>query len=287
MSVNCYDFMKNNYEVFKPVTLFPKENNVSHIWFIFKNNKLLLKNIDNNNLCHTKFSDIESIYNHLERKYPIGSLGDKVFFCGEINSNLSLPNDLTEIGLREAGSCLDEISYSMAGKAFQILDWDSKSNFCGRCGSKTEHKDNERAKICPNCNLVDYPRTSPAIIVAIVKDHEILLAHNTRFKDNMYSLIAGFVDCNETLEDCVRREVFEEVGIKVKNIKYINSQSWPFPNSLMVGFLAEYDSGEIKVDGVEIGSAAWFNEDNFPTLPPKFTIARKIIDKYIENKLFD
>lgn len=279
--------MENNYEVFKPMVLFPTENNASHIWFIFKDNKLLLKKLENNNLSHTEFCDIENIYNNLERKYPIGSLGDKTFFCGEISSNTPLSENLIEIGLREAGSYLDEISYSMAGKAFQILDWDNKSNFCGRCGSKTEHKVNERAKICPNCNLVEYPRTSPAIIVAVIKDGKLLLAHNARFENNMYSLVAGFVDLNETLEDCVRREVFEEIGIQIKNIKYLNSQSWPFPNSLMMGFLAEYASGEINVDGVEINHAAWFSKDNLPTLPPKFTIARKVIDKYIEDKLFD
>ncbi len=272
--------MKNNYKVFKPMVLFPTENDSSHIWFIFKNNKLLLKSLGKDALYYTRFSDIENLYNNLERKYPIGS-------CGEINSDLPLPKDLIEIGLRYAGSYLDEISYSMAGKAFQILDWDNKSNFCGRCGSKTEHKNNERAKVCPNCNLIDYPRTCPAIIVSVIKDGKILLAHNSRFKDNMYSLVAGFVDLNETLEDCVRREVFEEIGIRIKNIRYINSQSWPFPNSLMVGFLAEYDSGEIKVDGIEISDASWFDKNTLPKLPPKFTIARKIIDKYLENKLFD
>ena len=278
--------MKNNYEVFKPMVLFDEENRSSDIWFIFKNNKLILKFLDNN-LLPINFSDLEIFYSTLERKYPIGSLGNKNFFCGEINSNMPLPKTLIEVNLREAGSYLDEISYSMAGKASQILDWDNKSNFCGRCGSKTEHKNDERAKICPSCNLIDYPRTSPAIIVAVIKDGKLLLAHNARFKDNMYSLVAGFVDLNETLEDCVRREVFEEIGIKIKNIKYINSQSWPFPNSLMVGFLAEYASGEINVDGIEIADAAWFSKDTLPTLPPKFTIARKIIDKYIENKLFD
>lgn len=279
--------MENNYKVFKPITLLDEKNNSSDIWFIFKNNKLILKSLAKNSLTYTTFSDIENLWTCLHRKYPIGSLGEKKFFCGEINSNSLLSNKLVEIGLREAGSYLDDISFCMAGKAFQILDWDSKSNYCGRCGSKTELKNNERAKVCPNCNLIDYPRTCPAIIVAVVKDGKLLLAHNTRFKDNMYSLVAGFVDLNETLEDCVRREVFEEIGIKIKNIKYLNSQSWPFPNSLMVGFLAEYASGEINVDGIEIADAAWFDKDNLPTLPPKFTIARKIIDKYIENKLFD
>lgn len=279
--------MENNYEIFKPEISLNKINNIDDIWFIFKGNKLIFKSLNDKTLSHTKFSDIENLYPYLNRKYPIGSLGNKKFFCGEIISDISLPDTLKEITLREAGSYLDEVLFSMAGKAFQILDWDSKSNFCGRCGSKTKHKDDERAKICPNCNFIDYPRTSPAIIVAVIKDGKLLLAHNAGFKGDMYSLVAGFVDSNETLEDCVRREVFEEINIKVKNIKYITSQSWPFPNSLMLGFLAEYSSGEINVDGVEISDANWFDRDNLPTLPPKFSIARKIIDKYIEDKLFD
>ena len=279
--------MENNYKIFKPQILFNEKNNPSDIWFIFKDNKLILKSLENNTLTFTTFFDIKNLLPYLNRKYPIGSLGNNSYFCGELNSNISINNNLIEINLREASNYLDDISFSMAGKSSQILDWDNKSNYCGRCGSKTYFKNDERAKICPECNLIDYPRISPAIIVAVIKNDKLLLAHNSKFNNNRYSLIAGFVDSNETLEDCVRREVFEEIGIKIKNIKYLNSQTWPFPNSLMVGFLAEYASGEINVDGIEISHAAWFDKNNLPVLPPKFTIARKIIDKYIEGKLFD
>ena len=216
--------MENNYEIFKPQILFNEKNNPSDIWFIFKDNKLILKSLENNTLTFTTFFDIKNLLPYLNRKYPIGSLGNNSYFCGELNSNISINNNLIEINLREASNYLDDISFSMAGKSSQILDWDNKSNYCGRCGSKTYFKNDERAKICPECNLIDYPRISPAIIVAVIKNDKLLLAHNSKFNNNRYSLIAGFVDSNETLEDCVRREVFEEIGIKIKNIKYLNSQ---------------------------------------------------------------
>jgi NAD+ diphosphatase len=141
----------------------------------------------------------------------------------------------------------------------------------------------ERAKRCPECGFISYPVICPAVITAIIKDRKILLAHNRSFKGNMYSLIAGFVEAGETLEECVKREIMEEVGLQVKNVKYLGSQPWPFPNSLMIGFTAEYESGEIAVDGVEISDAKWFDIDNLPELPSEISIARKIINWYIEN----
>lgn len=178
---------------------------------------------------------------------------------------------------------LDEELFLIAGRANQILNWDNTHRFCGKCGSKTDNKKDELAKVCPNCNHVMYPVICPAIIVAVTRGEEILLAHNRGFKNNMYSLIAGFVEAGEDLKSTVKREVFEEVGIKVKNITYYKSSPWSFPNSLMIGFFAEYESGEIKVDGNEIVHADWFTKDNFPNIPKKFTLARKLIDKYIEK----
>ncbi|HEY5585326.1 MAG TPA: NAD(+) diphosphatase, partial [Ruminiclostridium sp.] len=166
-------------------------------------------------------------------------------------------------------------------KAFQIVSWDQTNQFCGRCGSSTQPQPSERAKICPKCGFISYPRICPATITAIFKDDKILLAHAAAFKGNLYSLIAGFLEPGETLEECVKREIMEEVSLKVKNIKYFGSQPWPFPNSMMIGFTAEYESGEITVDGVEISEAGWFGVDNLPELPFEMSIARKIINSYI------
>ncbi len=138
-------------------------------------------------------------------------------------------------------------------------------------------------KSARQCNLTNYPRVSPAIIVAIIRDNQILLARNRRFKGGFFSVLAGFAEPGESLEECVAREVNEEVGIAVKNIRYFGSQPWPFPNSLMVGFIADYAGGRINVDKTEIIEAAWFSAQNLPPIPPKISIARQLIDWFVET----
>jgi NAD+ diphosphatase len=161
------------------------------------------------------------------------------------------------------------------------VHWHRNHRFCGRCGSPTQDHPEDRAKICPSCGLINHPRVSPAIIVAVVKDRQLLLAHSTRFQAKFYSVLAGFVEPGETLEDCVHREVFEEVGVRVRNIRYFGSQPWPFPDSLMVAFTAEYAGGEIRVDSVEIADAGWFSAGGLPAIPPRISIARKLIDWFV------
>ncbi|GGO04736.1 NAD(+) diphosphatase [Saccharibacillus kuerlensis] len=185
--------------------------------------------------------------------------------------------------LRTLYERMDEDLFHLAGRALQMLNWDATHRFCGRCGTALADARYEHAKICPSCGLSHYPRISPAVITAILKDGKILLAHSARFPNKMYGLIAGFTEAGETLEDCVRRETMEEVGISLKNIRYFGSQQWPFPNSLMIGFIAEYESGEITVDGEEIAEASWFGPDELPNIPPKVSIARKMIDWYAEE----
>ena len=166
----------------------------------------------------------------------------------------------------------------------QIVNWDQTHQYCGRCGCKTEDLPGERAKKCPACGFTSFPRISPATITAVLKGKSILLTHNRNFRGNIYSLIAGFVEPGETLEECVQREILEETSIQVKNIRYFASQPWPFPNSLMIGFTAEYEGGEVSVDGKELSDAAWFDVQKLPELPGKISIARKIIDWYIQNQ---
>ena len=147
----------------------------------------------------------------------------------------------------------------------------------------TADKQDERAKICQQCGLVNYPRVSPAIIVAVIKDDQILLARSGRFPGGFFSVLAGFVEPGESLEACVKREVFEETGIAVQNIRYFGSQPWPFPDSLMVGFTAEYAGGDIQIDGREIVAADWYSRDNLPNIPPGISIARQLIDWFAEK----
>ena len=170
------------------------------------------------------------------------------------------------------------------GRAVQIVAWDGDNQFCSRCAAPLDTLSYERAKKCPACGLTLYPRLSPAIIIAITRqidgrDH-LLLARNHRFPAGMYSILAGFVEPGETLEECCAREVREEVGIEITNVRYAASQPWPFPNSLMLGFTADYANGDFALEDEEIDQAAWFTPDNFPQLPPKISIARRLIDDF-------
>jgi NAD+ diphosphatase len=167
--------------------------------------------------------------------------------------------------------------FMLAGAASHLLYWYGLNRYCGRCGHETLDKADERAKICPACGNVIYPRISPATITAVLRGDEILLAHNRGFKGGIYSLIAGFVEPGENLEQCVAREIMEEVGVRVGRIRYFGSQPWPFPDSLMMAFIAEYESGEIRVDNLEISKAAWFRADSLPDIPGNDSIAGRII----------
>jgi NAD+ diphosphatase len=186
-------------------------------------------------------------------------------------------------GLRELFGVMEEELVWAAGRAFQLVHWHRNHRFCGQCGTPAADHPQERAKKCPACGLINHPRVSPAIIVAVVNDRRILLAHAVRFPAKFYSVLAGFVEPGESLEDCVRREVLEEVGIQVCNIRYFGSQAWPFPDSLMVGFTAEYAGGELRPNPQEIADAGWFAADALPQIPPRISIARRLIDWFKEE----
>ncbi|MCD6047731.1 MAG: diphosphatase [Gammaproteobacteria bacterium] len=198
-------------------------------------------------------------------------------------NNIITTNDTTYFNLRETYKLLGEMLFKFAGRARQILDWKINHIFCGRCGHKTEFFDQNRAKKCFSCGLINYPKISPCILVAITRSDEILLAqHVLSPRQGTYSILAGFVEPGESIEGAAHREVFEEVGLKIKNLHYIASQSWPFPNQLMCGFMAEYESGEIKIDKSEITNAKWFHKDNLPSqLPGPMTLSFKLIEKFL------
>lgn len=164
--------------------------------------------------------------------------------------------------------------------ARQLLWWDRRHRYCGVCGTPTVEVIEERARRCSKCNAVFYPVASPAIIVAVTRGPELLLAHNKNFRGGMFSLLAGFVDPGETLEQAVAREVREEAGIEIDRVEYLASQPWSFPNSLMLGFRARHVRGEIAVDGKEIEAAGWFRPDKLPEIPRAGTVARQIIDRW-------
>jgi NAD+ diphosphatase len=196
------------------------------------------------------------------------------------------PSDGAAIDLRRFHGTAPEHHWLAAGRAVQVVEWARTHRFCGRCGEPTVAVEGERAMRCPSCGLLSFPRLSPAMITLVTRgepgpDQEALLARGVQFPLPMFSCLAGFVEPGESLEGAVIREVHEEVGIVVRNPRYVGSQPWPFPNSLMLGFRAEYQSGDIVCDPKEIVEAAWYRKDDLPMIPPGISIARKIIDAWL------
>lgn len=176
---------------------------------------------------------------------------------------------------------LGELGWAIAGRAVQLVEWDRTHRFCGRCGTPTEPVEAERSRRCPACRLLAFPRLAPAMIVLVERGDELLLARGKAFPVPMYSCLAGFVEPGESVEDAVIREVREEVGVTVGDVRYQSSQPWPFPHSLMLGFRATYVSGDIVCDPTEIVDANWYRPDALPTIPPSISIARKLIDAWL------
>jgi NAD+ diphosphatase len=184
--------------------------------------------------------------------------------------------------LRSLHGVLSDEEWNIAGRATQLLEWQRDHQFCGRCGGPNDALSDTRAMRCPADGTTVFPRLSPAVIVLIERpDGRCLLGRNRGWDIPMYSTLAGFVEPGETLEDTVHREVFEEVGVRVDNVRYFGSQPWPFPNSLMLGFVAEWVGGEIAVDGEEVIDAQWFRPDDLPMIPPPMSIARELIDDWL------
>lgn len=184
--------------------------------------------------------------------------------------------------LREMFATLTHEEIREAAKARELAEWRETNRFCGKCGERMAPHSNpqERALVCPKCGYAAYPALAPAVIVLVTRGDEILLQRNSHYRSAHWSLVAGFVDPGETLEEAVRREAAEEASITVKDIRYASSQPWPFPSNLMIGFRAEYESGELTPDGEEVIESGWFRRDNLPELPRKGSIARKLIDEW-------
>jgi len=169
------------------------------------------------------------------------------------------------------------------GRAVQLARFDQTTQFCGRCGASTHMKEDEIAKLCPQCGLLTFPRLSPAIIVRVTDGDRILLARSPHFPPGMYSVLAGFIEPGESLEAGIHREVFEEVGVRITDLTYFGSQPWPFPDSLMIGFVARYREGCIRCDGVEIEDAGWYERERMPELPGPLSISRALIEDFLSR----
>ena len=205
------------------------------------------------------------------------------FSWGECPPDGELPPGLEPVGLRELWALGGEAVFHAAGTAFQMMDWRRNSRYCPRCATLMEAAEEGRAYACPQCEYVSYPILSPAIIVAVVRDGKLLLAHGTRFPSGRYSVLAGFVEPGESLEEAVSREIYEESGVCVKNIRYFGSQPWPFPNSLMLGFRAEWESGEIVPETSEVSDVRWFAPAEIKNYYRGVSISAKLIEDFIRR----
>ena len=253
-------------------------------FFIFYNTDILVRQISDTQVIIPCWDRTFLDTNKVADPCFFGSFQNIDCYCGKLSES-QLPPGHAFINIRSLYNRVQDCFWHMAGYARQIHDWNTNFKFCGRCGTQTLRKQTEHARVCPSCNLQHYPRISSAIIVAIVKDDQLLLARGVNFPDKkIFSVLAGFMEPGESLEECVRREVFEEVGIQVKNITYFKSQSWPFPDSLMVGFTADHDSGQISIDPEEILEAGWFDVDHLPKTPAKYSISGKLIDWFVRSR---
>lgn len=249
-------------------------------WFIFQADKLLL--MTNNDQAFLTPAILSDLKKSFIRQHHLGLFNEIDCYCAEIESTTQIPNGVELVGLRQVFNILDISWYAAAVKAHSIINWDKNHQFCGRCGNKTTHKSGIFERLCPSCGLALYPRISPSMIVRIQKDDHILMARSPHFAPGVYGLVAGFVEAGENVEEAVHREVKEEVGIRIKNLRYFGSQAWPFPDSLMIAFTADYDSGELVLDQHEIEDANWYTYDTIPGRPShSISIAHKLIDDFV------
>ena len=256
-------------------------------WFLFHGDRLLAE-ARGAEVAIPRWASAEDAGLSPVRTQFLGTLDGAPCYSGELAGEVG-PEGTSFRALRPLLGVLPEEMFSLAGRAFQVMDWDRTHQYCGKCGGRTDPLEGERGRACAGCGLHFFPRVTPAVIVAVVKDGKILLAQSSRFPAAFYSVLAGFVEPGETFEECVRREIREEVGIEVENLRYFGSQPWPFPHSLMVGFTALFAGGDLVLEEKEIVRAGWFDPEEVLRLriPPHGTIARRLIDRFLAEPSAD
>ncbi|HEV2977621.1 MAG TPA: NAD(+) diphosphatase [Casimicrobiaceae bacterium] len=260
---------------FEPGHVLPSDLALQTLCFVWREDKILTRASEPPTL--PVMADIIGLGLSGTRHY-LGRFQDADCIAISVAADTPEPAGWQWRGLRTLFLQLADPLLALAGRAFQIAEWERSHRFCGRCGTPTRDKGLERAKECPNCGYVAYPRVSPAMMVLVTRDRELLLARARRFPHAVYSALAGFVEVGESIEDCIHREVREEVGVEVGGLRYVASQSWPFPHSLMIAYTAEYAGGEMHPCDDEIVDARWFALDALPQLPSPVSIARQLID---------
>ena len=251
--------------------------------FAFRDRRLLAHK-DGDRSRVPSLAEVETAgFGPVRRQY-LGSYQGRDVVSLELPDDAEAPEGMAFSDLRSLFFRLDEPIFWIAARAVQIVAWDRDHQICGRCGTATQDHPHERSKKCPSCGLTHYPRLAPAVIVLVERGDEVLLGRSPHFSPGMFSTLAGFVEPGESLEQAIGREIEEEVGVRVDNVRYFGSQPWPFPNSLMVGFRADYAGGELAVDPDELEDAAWFHIDDQPRLPSEISIARALIEAWIGER---
>ena len=262
---------------FQPSATPPAQRPGRALWFAFQGSQLLIRREPDRaemlQVGHPTELGLEPI-----REQYLGALGDVHCYSCELPGDLPPPEGMAWTGLRGLFGLVDDALFALAGRAVQVVDWDRSHQYCGRCGTPTVVKATERARECPSCGQTHYPRIAPAVMGLVRRGDELLLARSPHFPPGMHSALAGFVEPGESLEQCLHREVLEEVGVEITNVRYFSSQPWPFPHSLMIAFNCDYAGGEVTPQPGEIEAAGWFDLDHLPVLPNRISIARRLID---------
>jgi len=249
------------------------------VWFIFHKSSLLLQRVPHG----------IRVLPRVEKPpvHPEGALHQLGRYRNQpcvayATSQTPDPNGWDLPDLRTAYDLIELDLHPFANKGFELIYWDRQSQYCSACGTPT-HMSTDISKSCPACNREIFPTLTPAVLAMVRKGDSILLARAHSFREPFYSILSGYLDQGESLEECVCREVFEETGITVRNVTYFGSQSWPFPSNLMIGFVADYESGELQLQEKELESGAFYTRDNLPRLPGRFSLSRRMIDWWREQ----
>jgi NAD+ diphosphatase len=252
-------------------------------WFAFRGDELLVT-VEQEAAVVPRLAESHDLKPYVHREVYLGRLEGVGSWAVELSRELEPPPGMSLHGLRSLFGLLDERLFAVAGRAAQVIAWDRDHQFCGRCGTATERVQGERARRCPACRLLAFPRLSPAIIVLIERDERVLMARGRGMPRDRFGIVAGFVEPGESLEEAVRREVWEEVGLEIAEVRYFGSQAWPFPHAVMIGFTAQHAAGEIELRDGELTVADWFALDALPTVPSKMSIARRLLDAWASRR---